>query len=278
MSFVNQLRTMVRPTRLLSKLELRDDGIPEDYMTAVVVPTLLSSIRGVDEALEHLEVQYLANRDPNLQFALLSDFTDSPTEHRDGDDEILAAATAGIKALNAKYRNAAEDVFFLFHRPRLWNPKQNVWMGWERKRGKLAQFNKFVRGGAQDAFTTVIGDTSRLKFIRYVITLDSDTVLPRDAAQLLVGTIAHPLNRAHYDERIGRVTEGYGIVQPRVGVALTSAHRSVFASIHSGHPGVDPYTTAVSDVYQDLYGEGSFTGKGLYDVDEFEQATHRRLP
>ena len=254
-SVINQLITLLMPPRLLSKLELRDDGIPEEYMTAVVVPTLLGSLHGVEEALEHLEVQYLANRDPNLQFAILSDFTDSPTEHRPDDEGILAAAAAGIKTLNARYANAGEDVFFLFHRPRLWNSKQNVWMGWERKRGKLAQFNKFLRGGAGDAFNTIIGDTSRLSLVQYVITLDSDTVLPRDAAQLLVGTIAHPLNRAHYDPAIGRVTEGYGIVQPRVGVSLTSAHKSYFAAIHSGHPGVDPYTTAVSDVYQDLYGE-----------------------
>ncbi len=277
-SIINQLITLLMPPRVLPKLELRDNGIPEEYLTAVVVPTLLGSVHAVEEALEHLEVQYLANRDPNLQFAILSDFTDSKTEHRPDDEEILTAATAGIKSLNAKYSNAGEDVFFLFHRPRLWNPKQNVWMGWERKRGKLAQFNKFLRGQAQDAFTTIVGDTSRLRFVRYVITLDSDTVLPRDAAQLLVGTIAHPLNRAHYEPRIGRVVEGYGIVQPRVGVSLTSAHRSFFASIHSGHPGVDPYTTAVSDVYQDLYGEGSFTGKGIYDVDAFEEATHGRFP
>ena len=277
-SVINQLITMLMPPRVLPKLELRDDGIPEQYMTAVVVPTLLGSVHAVEEALEHLEVQYLANRDPNLQFAILSDFTDSPTEHRDGDDEILAAATAGIKTLNAKYRTGDEDVFFLFHRPRLWNPKQNVWMGWERKRGKLAQFNKYLRGDARDAFSTIVGETSRLNRVRYVITLDSDTVLPREAAQLLVGTIAHPLNRALYDDSLGRVTEGYGIIQPRVGVSLTSAHRTYFASIHSGHPGVDPYTTAVSDVYQDLYGEGSFTGKGIYDVDAFEQATHGRFP
>ena len=277
-SVINQLITLLLPPRIMPKLELRDDGIPEQYMTAVVVPTLLGSVPGVEEALEHIEVQYLANRDPNLQFAILSDFTDSKTEHREGDDEILAAATAGIRALNSRYNNAGEDVFFLFHRPRLWNPKQNVWMGWERKRGKLAQFNKFLRGEARDAFSTIVGDVSRLRFVRYVITLDSDTVLPRDAAQLLVGTIAHPLNRAHYDSRIGRVTEGYGIIQPRVGVSLTSAHKSYFAAIHSGHPGVDPYTTAVSDVYQDLYGEGSFTGKGIYEVDAFEEATHGRFP
>ena len=236
-SIINQLITLLMPPRLMSKLELRDDGIPEEYMTAVVVPTLLGSVHGVEEALEHLEVQYLANRDPNLQFAILSDFTDSPTEHRPGDEEILAAAASGIKALNARYALAGEDVFFLFHRPRLWNPKQSVWMGWERKRGKLAQFNKFLRGGARDAFTTIVGDTSRLAFVRYVITLDSDTVLPRDAAQLLVGTIAHPLNRAQYDPKVGRVSQGYGIIQPRVGVALTSAHRSYFASIHSGASG-----------------------------------------
>ncbi len=277
-SVINQLITLLMPPRIMSKLELRDDGIPEEYMTAVVVPTLLGSVHGVEEALEHLEVQYLANRDPNLQFAILSDFTDSPTEHRPGDEEILAAAAAGIKALNARYALAGEDVFFLFHRPRLWNAKQGVWMGWERKRGKLAQFNKYLRGGARDAFSTVIGDTSRLAFVRYVITLDSDTVLPRDIAQLLVGSIAHPLNRAQYDPKVGRITKGYGIIQPRVGVSLTSAHKSYFAVIHSGHPGVDPYTTAVSDVYQDLYGEGSFTGKGIYDVDAFEEATHGRFP
>jgi len=277
-SVINQLVTLLMPPRLLSKLEMRDFGIPDEYMTAVVVPTLLGSVRGVEEALEHIEVQYLANRDPNLRFAILSDFTDSPTELRDGDDAILAAATVGVHQLNARYATGGADVFFLFHRPRLWNAKQKVWMGWERKRGKLAQFNRFLRGGATDAFSTIVGDVSRLTGTRYVITLDSDTILPRDAAQLLVGTIAHPLNRARFDTRVGRVTRGYAIIQPRVGVSLTSAHHSYFAAIHSGHPGVDPYTTAVSDVYQDLYGEGSFTGKGIYEVDTFEEATHGRFP
>lgn len=277
-SVVNQLVTLLMPPRLLSKLEMRENGIPREYMTAVVVPTLFGNVHAVEEALEHIEVQYLANRDPNLQFAILSDFTDSPTEHRDGDDAIVGAGKAGIHALNAKYAAAGTDVFFLFHRPRLWNAKQDVWMGWERKRGKLAQFNQYLRGGARNAFTTIVGDTRRFAAIRYVITLDSDTVLPRDAAQMLVGSIAHPLNRAEYDARVGRITRGYGILQPRVGVSLTSAHRSYFAAVHSGHPGVDPYTTAVSDVYQDLYGEGSFTGKGIYDVDAFEEATHGKFP
>src|SRR5690349_16435106 len=151
-------------------------------------------------------------------------------------------------------------------------------MVWERKRGKLADFNRFVLGQAKNAFTVVVGDVEPIRSVRYVITLDADTILPPDAAPLLVGALAHPLNRAVYDAALGRVVRGYGILQPRVGVSLPSAHRSQFAAVHSGHPGVDPYTTAVSDVYQDLYGEGSFTGKGIYDVDAFERATHGRFP
>ena len=191
---------------------------------------------------------------------------------------IVQAAIEGIRELNQKYVRETGDVFHLFHRPRIWNDRQGVWMGWERKRGKLGQFNRFLRGQDDDAFSVVVGDVTGLKRVRYVITLDSDTVLPRDAAQMLTGAMAHPLNKAEYDPRLGRIVRGYGIFQPRVGVSLTSAHASRFAAVHSGHPGVDPYTTAVSDVYQDLYGEGSFTGKGIYDVDAFEKATHGRFP
>jgi cyclic beta-1,2-glucan synthetase len=280
---VNQLVTTFLPPRRLSKLDFRKrgvgtDGIPAECRTAVVVPILFGSVDAVEEALEHLEVQYLANPEVHLHFALLSDFTDAPTEHREGDDAILAAAVRGIETLNARYAGRAQDRFYLFHRPRRWNPQQNAWLGWERKRGKLAQFNRFVRGHDRDAFHTVIGDVATIRQVRYVVTLDSDTVLPPDAAARLVGAMAHPLNRAVYDPARGRVVRGYGILQPRVGVSLPSAHRSRFAAVHSGQPGVDPYTTAVSDVYQDLYGEGSFTGKGIYDIDAFEQATHGRFP
>ena len=275
---VNQLVTLLMPPHLLPKLELRETGIPDELRTAVVVPTLFGSVRAVREALEHIEVQYLANRDRNLSFAILSDFTDADTETKPGDAEILEAAIKGINELNRKYVVDEGDTFNLFHRKRLWNERQGVWMGWERKRGKLGQFNRFLRGQAADAFSTIVGDVRRLRGVRYVITLDSDTVLPRDAAQMLTGAIAHPLNRAEYDADRERIVLGYGILQPRVGVSLTSAHASQFASIHSGHPGVDPYTTAVSDVYQDLFGEGSFTGKGIYDVDAFEEATHGRFP
>jgi len=278
LNVTNQLITLLLPPHILPKLEFRETGISDEYRTAVVVPTLFASVKAVEEALEHIEVQYLANRDANLFFTILSDFTDAATETRENDAEILQAAVRGVTGLNEKYSGERRDVFLLFHRRRLWNEKQGVWMGWERKRGKLGQFNRFLRGMAADAFSTVVGDVAPLRGVRYVITLDSDTVLPRDAAQMLVGAIAHPMNRAEYDPQLGRIVRGYGIFQPRVGVSLTSAHKSHFAAIHSGHPGVDPYTTAVSDVYQDLFSEGSFTGKGIYDVDAFEQATHGRFP
>ncbi|MEO7964813.1 MAG: glycosyltransferase family 2 protein, partial [Gemmatimonadaceae bacterium] len=275
---LNQLLTAFFSPRRLPKLDLQEHGIPVSARTVVVVPTLFPNVDAVHEALGHLEVQFLANREQNLHFAILSDFTDAESEHRVGDEDIVAAAVEGVKALNARYGADSAEAFSLFHRSRLWNPEQGVWMGWERKRGKLSAFNHYLRGGAPNAFSTIEGDISRLHEVRYVITLDSDTVLPPDTATALIGTIAHPLNVAHYDAESGRVVRGYGIIQPRVGVSLPSAYRSRFAAIHSGHPGVDPYTTAVSDVYQDLYGEGSFTGKGIYDVNAFELATHGRFP
>ena len=277
-SVVNQLVTAFLPPRPLPKLDLHEHGVPPEFRTAVVIPTLLGSVEAVHEALGNLEVQFLANREAHLHFAVLSDFTDAPAETREGDAAIVAAAVDGVRALNARYAPGTEDAFYLFHRPRRWNPQEGVWMGWERKRGKIAEFNRFVLTGARDGFTDVVGDQGTMRTVRYVITLDADTVLPPDAAPLLVGALAHPLNRAVYDPALGRVVRGYGILQPRVGVSLPSAHRSLFAAIHSGHPGVDPYTTAVSDVYQDLYGEGSFTGKGVYDVEAFERATHGRFP
>ena len=277
-STINQLVTAILPPRLLPSLDLRDTGIPREYHTVVVVPTLFGNAQDVVEALEHLEVVYLANRSANLHFAVLSDFTDAPSESLPGDDDILAAAQLGVRALNARHSEGGDAPFLLLHRPRRWNAQQGTWMGWERKRGKLAEFNRLLRGGAQDAFCFVGGDLARLHDVRYVITLDADTMLPQGAATALVGTIAHPLNRAIYDPERGRVVAGYGILQPRVGVSLPSAQRSRFAAILSGQPGVDPYTTAVSDVYQDLYAEGSYTGKGIYDVDAFRLATRGRFP
>jgi cyclic beta-1,2-glucan synthetase len=278
-SAVNQMVTACLPPRPLPKLDLAGpDGIPAEFRTVVVVPTLLGSVAAVHEALGNLEVQFLANRQRRLHFAVLSDFPDGPAETGPDDDAIVEAARQGVGALNDRYADGGEDSFYLFHRPRRWNAQEGVWMGWERKRGKLAEFNRFLRGRAGGAFSAVFGDVEPLRQARYVITLDADTVLPPDAALNLIGALAHPLNRAVYDPSRGRVVRGYGILQPRVGVSLPSAYRSRFAAIYSGHPGVDPYTTAVSDVYQDLFGEGSFTGKGIYDVDVFEQATRGRFP
>ena len=274
---LNQLVTALLPPHTLPRLDLHEHGVPEEYRTAVVIPTLFASVDDVRDALETLEVQFLANREAHLHFAVLSDFTDASSETLPGDDAIVSAATDGIRELNARHGDGSTGPFHLLHRPRRWNAMQGVWMGWERKRGKLADFNGVVRGQAPGAFPWQAGDTGALLGVKYVITLDSDTVLPPDAAPSLVGALAHPLNRPVYDAERGML-RGYGILQPRVGVSLPSAHRSRFAAIASGHPGVDPYSTAVSDVYQDLFGEGTFTGKGIYDVDAFQMATHGRFP
>lgn len=277
-SVLNQLVTTWLPPRTLARLDLHEHGVPVEFRTAVVIPTLFGSVDDVRDALENLEVQFLANREAHLHFAILSDFTDAASETLPSDDAIVTAALDGVRALNARYAAGQPDEFYLLHRARQWNAQQGVWMGWERKRGKLSQFNQFLRGDSTDAFSVISVDAIALRDVKYVITLDADTVLPPDAAPSLVGAMAHPLNRAVYDVSRGRIVRGYGILQPRVGVSLPSAHRSRFASIASGHPGVDPYSTAVSDVYQDLYGEGSFTGKGIYDVDAFQLATHGRFP
>ena len=267
---------LVRP-RILPRLDF-SAGIPREHRTVVAVPTLLTDAAEIDSLLESLEVRFLANRDNQLSFALLSDFRDAAHEMLEDDEALLHRARDGIQGLNAKYASPERAApFFLFHRPRRWNPREGVWMGWERKRGKLEEFNAAVRGTV-GRFDTVVGEIEHLQHAKYVIALDSDTQLPRDSARQLVGTLAHPLNRPRYDERLGRVTAGYSILQPRVAITMASARRSRFARLFSGEPGIDPYTRAVSDVYQDLFDEGSFVGKGIYDIDAFRQAIGGRLP
>ncbi|TVR59836.1 MAG: hypothetical protein EA422_14595, partial [Gemmatimonadales bacterium] len=275
---MGQLVTNFLPPLSLPALDLRgEDGIPLEFRTAVVVPTLLESPEAVEQALEHLEIQFLANRDPALHFGILSDFVDAPAQQMADDPAILDAARKGMERLNTLYGDGDTGPFFLLHRPRLWNDCEGVWMGWERKRGKLVEFNRFIRGETAN-FPVQLGDTRLLERVRYVLTLDADTILPREAAPCLVGALSHPLNRPVYDAEAGRVVRGYGVLQPRVGVTLPSALRSRFSMVQAADPGVDPYTTAVSDLYQDLYGEGSFTGKGIYDVDAFRAATEGRFP
>ena len=276
-ALVNQLAMMLVLPARLSRLDHAKNGVPVEHRTMVVVPMLLDRPGASRDALDHLETQFLSNHDPEIRFALLGDFTDADSETRDTDAAIVQAAVEGVRRLNREYGEDASPFYYL-HRPRRWNPNERVWMGWERKRGKLAEFNAFVLARTRGAFSTVEGDISWLAGVRFAITLDADTVLPRDAAAALVGTIAHPLNRAVVDTARGRVVRGYGILQPRVTVTLESANRSRFASIFAGHPGVDPYTSSVSDVYQDLFGEGTYTGKGIYDIAVVERLTGSRFP
>jgi cyclic beta-1,2-glucan synthetase len=277
LSILNWDFTHLFPPRLLPHMETAL-GIPESARTFVVIPTIFSSEEVVGELLEKLEVYHLANNDPNIYFALLGDFMDAPVEEMPHDDAILDAALDGIKELNQRYSSEGTLRFHLFHRRRLWNESEGKWMGWERKRGKLHELNRLLRGARDTSLFISTANDELLAPVRYVITLDSDTQLPRDAARKLVGIATHPLNRPRYDAALGRVVKGYGILQPRVSISLTSAARSRFARIFSGNAGIDPYTTAASDVYQDLFAEGSFTGKGLYDVDAFEAALKDRVP
>ena len=265
-----------RPRRL-PRLEFLA-GIPENMRTMVVVPTLLTSVPEALALIEHVEVLALGNLDEHIHFAVLSDFADAGARELPEDAAILAAARAGIESLNARYGGGRADRFYLFHRVRQWNSGESTWMGWERKRGKLTEFNRLLRGASDTSYSVQVGDLGILPSVRYCIALDSDTRLPRDVAKKLIGISAHPLNRPLFDARAGRVTEGYGILQPRVSVTMASAAGSLFARLYAGHTGVDPYTTAVSDTYQDLFGEGIFTGKGLYDVDAFIAALDGRVP
>ncbi len=280
-ALVNWFATVLVTPHALPRMDF-SNGIPPESRALVVVPTMLSSVDNIEELIEALEVRFLGNRDNHLHFGLLTDFQDAHEETLPEDEPLLRLAQKRIEELNGKYREATRDAFFLFHRPRRWNPGERIWMGYERKRGKLADLNAFLRRGTLDKtgdrFALVVGETAVLSNVRYVITLDTDTQLPRDAARQFVGAMAHPLNRAQYDKHKQRVCEGYGILQPRVAVSLPGANRSHYARLNGSEPGIDPYTRAVSDIYQDLFSEGSFIGKGIYEVDAFERVLAGRYP
>ncbi len=280
-ALIHRLVTALVAPRLLCKLELAH-GVPADLRTMVVVPKLLTSHADIEESVERLQVHFLANPAGHLHFALLTDWIDAPHEHIPGDQELVTELAKEIALLNEQYGSLPDggERFMVLHRRRLWNEKEGKWIGWERKRGKLHELNRLLRGATDTTFIPIDGRMPVVPDgVRYVITLDADTLLPRTTAYRLVGAMAHPLNRPRFDPKMRRVVEGYAILQPRVVPSLPTGPESTpYQRIASGPGGVDPYAGAVSDVYQDLFGEGSYTGKGIYDVDAFEAALAERVP
>jgi cyclic beta-1,2-glucan synthetase len=272
---MNYLTTNLLPATSLPKLDL-SDGVPDDCVTLVAIPTLLLNEKQVRHLIENLEVRYLGNHDRNIHFALVSDLPDSH-EPAPEDNELVTLCSSLIEELNERYASKNAGSFFHLHRHRVYNPGEQGWMGWERKRGKLLDLNQLLRGQF-DSFPVKIGNLSILPTVRFVITLDSDTELPRGSAHRMIGALAHPLNQAIIDPLKNIVVEGYGILQPRVGISVQCTAKSRLAAILAGETGMDPYTRAISDVYQDLYGEGSFTGKGIYEVDTFLRVLSGRFP
>jgi cyclic beta-1,2-glucan synthetase len=274
-AMVNTVVTRMLAPRKIPKLDF-SSGIPSSRTTVVAVPALLTSEKQVRQAVKGIEVRFLANRDPNLHFVLLTDLPDS-TQQFDEKEPIVGLCSRLLQELDDKYRRDNKGRLFHFHRYRVYDSEENLWMGWERKRGKLLDFNSFLLH-REDRFPVKTGETALLKNVRYVITLDLDTQLPPGIGQRLVGAMAHPLNRPVIDPAKNMVTEGYGILQPRVDISVKSATRSRFASLLSGDTGFDIYTRAVSDIYQDLFGEGIFTGKGVYEVETFQEVLEHRFP
>lgn len=278
MALISRLVVWVFNPTILPGMELKE-GVPDNRRTLVAVPTLLTSQSDIEELTERLEVHYLSTissgATENISFALLTDWVDSEAECNDEDKKLLTIAKDSITSLNRKYGG---QKFWLLHRRRVFNQSENIWMGWERKRGKLHELNQLLRGSTDTTFIQT--DTTQLPAdVRYVITLDSDTRVTRDTILRLIGKMAHPLNQPSFDASQGRITQGYGILQPRVTPTLPIGHQgSIFQRIVSGPGGIDPYAAAASDIYQDLFHEGSYTGKGIYDIDAYEAALRDRIP
>jgi cyclic beta-1,2-glucan synthetase len=276
-TIVHWLIGCVKETRPLLRYDF-SQGVPPEAMTMVVIPVIWSSVTEVQDIAARLELHYLANRDPNIHFALLGDLCDATAETLPDDDAILDAARSCIEELNEKYASRGGSTFHLFQRRRQWNPSEGVWMGWERKRGILVEFVELLRGRPDTSFSTIIGDSSVLEQIRYIITLDADTQLPLGSAQRMIGNLHLPYNRPRLNRKQTRVVEGYGVLQPHIGISHGASLRSWFAGLWSADPGIDPYAFAVSDPYQDGFGQGIFTGKGIFDVEAFARVLCSRIP
>jgi cyclic beta-1,2-glucan synthetase len=274
---VNLAATLLVKPRSLARLDF-SKGIPSASRTLVVVPAIIANADDVEALIEALEVRFLGNRDNNLHFGLLTDFNDADHEHMPEDAALVSLAEQGIQALNQQYKRDDNDIFFLFHRPRQWNPTEQVWMGAERKRGKLSDLNNLLRENIQTGFSLIVGTQAIFNSIKYVITLDTDTQLSRESARQYIGTMAHPLNRPRFDADKQCVIDGYTILQPRIAEALSDRAPTRYLRLYGNEFGIDPYTRTVSDVYQDVFHEGSFIGKGIYDVDIFQKILKNRFP
>ncbi len=277
-AMLNGLLTWLLAPRRLPKMDF-EKGIPAEHRTAVVMPVIFGGPEDVDHAMVNVEINYLNNEDGQLAYAILSDWSDAPRETMPEDTALLERAASAVRALNERYgRGPERGPFLLLHRRRLWNEAEACWMGWERKRGKLAELNRLLGGDNQTSYSTCIGDHDALAGIEFVVTLDADTRMPSGAARRLVGTLAHPLNRAVIDRRRGTVKAGYSILQPRLEIDPDSTQDTRFTEVFAGDTTVDLYTHATSDVYYDLFGEGIYAGKGIYDWRAFEHTLAHRIP
>ena len=277
MGLVQWLVTRIFPPELLPRMDF-SKGIADDARTVVAVPAMLDNAEVTRRLIHDLEVRYLSNPDPNLSFVLLSDFVDAAEKEMPHDEARLKLAETRIKALNRRYADAGRDTFYLLHRERRWSEGEKIWIGWERKRGKIVEFNHWILGDDRMSFKWHVGKTRELRGTRFVITLDADTMLPKGAAQALAGIMAHPLNAAEFDPKTKRVIAGYTVVQPRVEIDPASEESSAFTRIVAGDIGIDPYAHAVSDAYQDLFGTGIYVGKGIYDVATFTSSLAHTIP
>lgn len=275
-SFTNWSISHIVEPRFIPKMEF-NFKIPDKFRTIVAIPAILNDVKKVHELISDMEVYYLGNQEKNIYFALLGDFKDSIMENEQGDKLIIDAALNDIKALNKNYSHG-EDIFYFFSRYRKYNKKQDKWMGWERKRGKLMEFNLLLRGSKDTSYDMISGDIDKLQNTKYVITLDADTQLPRNSAKRLIGAMAHILNRPYVDKKSKKVLRGHGLMQPRISVGTVNANKTFFSRLFSGETGIDIYTTAISDVYEDLFDEGVFTGKGIYDIDTFNEVLSDEIP
>ena len=275
MTVTNWLVTQIVPPRVLPKMDFRK-GLPEGVKAAVIVPAILRSPDEVAPLLAQLERHMLTNPDPQMHYALLSDPADAAQQVTDEDQALEAALIDGMRELNRRYAKSAP--FVLLHRRRIWNAADGLWMGWERKRGKIETFNDFLHDGGTDAFPLTEGDVEGLRTARFVVTLDADTIAPPGAVHSLLGALAHPLNRAEFDEDGEHVIAGYTFIQPRIEISPEAGAVSPFTRFYTGDTAIDIYSRAVSDVYQDLFGEGIFTGKGAYDAKAFRRSMENRVP